>query len=592
MIRARRLRYTQAKVPLCRGGCFHVLGFLDNLDRTTLDPRELAEYQPVVRALSLAFIATALVGLAVMAHWRLLIVPLWVALVPIFLYTLHAGAALALWPNRPRLLYAQLIVTSSAVSLAYVHFIVEPIGSLAAFAQPVFYAQAFFFITPRFALAVLTLSTTGLVVLRAFETAYGLKPDLLAYPLGQAAMAGTLVILAMMFAVLWLVSDFVSKQRIKEKAARDVLDQAYQDLRVLEKSRSELLASVTHELKTPLVTVRGYVDLAIRAVNDARVKDGLVIARRSALRLQRLIEELLMAADPNKTVAQLQFSAVDIHKLLEEEVANFSAQASANGVAIVQIGAKTKDTIWADHERVGQVVSNLLSNALRFAPQDSVIEVGARALNASEMLVWVADQGPGISPAKLAHLFEEHYVRGTSSVNERGTGLGLTISKRLVMAMGGRLAVESSPEAGTTFSLTFPVRSQAAVAAEQPNRPRRALVLDDEADVLSLMEYHLRTAGYETTALQNGTAAYERAMKEDYDLLFLDVNVPGLTGVEVSRRLREAGRPGRILLFSALIRDDAERLLAEARADGFLPKPFDIEQITAVLEGRRGSAAV
>lgn len=567
-----------------------MLGFRHNLDRTILEPRELAEYEPVLRGLSLAFIAIALVSFGWMDYWRLLTVPLWVALVPVALFTLHAGVALTVCRNRPRLLYAQLIVSCSIVSLAYVHFVVEPIGTIMAFVQPVFYAEAFFFVTPRFALGVLTLSTGGLVALRFLETMYGLKPDLAAYPIGEATMAGTLVLLTMIFVVLWLLSDFVWQQRHKEKASRDVLDQAYQDLRVLEKSRSELLASVTHELKTPLVTVRGYVDLAIRAVGDSRVKDGLLIARRSALRLQRLIEELLMAADPNKTVAQLQFTAVDIHKLLEEEVANFSAQASANGVAIVQIGAKTQDTIWADPERVGQVVSNLLSNALRFAPQGSVIEVGARALNGAEVLVWVADQGPGITPEKLAHLFEEHYVRGTSGAGERGNGLGLTISKRLVMAMGGRLAVESSPEAGTTFSLTFPMRSREPVAAGRADRAPRALVLDDEADVLSLMEYHLRAAGYETTALQNGTAAYERAMKEDYDLLFLDVNVPGLTGVEVSRRLREAGRPGRILLFSALIRDDAERLLAEAHADGFLPKPFDIEQITAVLEGRRSSA--
>lgn len=568
-----------------------MLGFFDNLDRTILEPRELAEYEPIVRALSLAFIAVALVGFGIMEHWGLLVVPLWAALAPVALFTLHAGAAMALCRRRPRLLYAQLIASCALVTLAYVHFIVEPIGTITAFVQPVFYAQAFFFVTPRFALTVFTLSTTGLVFWRGFESTYGLKPDLLASPVGEATMAGTLVILAMMFAVLWLVSDFVSKQRLKERAARDVLDQAYQDLRVLEKSRSELLASVTHELKTPLVTVRGYIDLAVRAVADARIKDGLQIARRSALRLQRLIEELLLAADPNKTVAKLNFSAVDIHKLLEEEVANFSAQAAANGVAIVQIGSKAADTLWADPERVGQVVSNLLSNALRFAPQGSVIEVGARPLNTTEMLVWVADQGPGITPDKLAHLFEEHYVRGMTGGGERGTGLGLTISKRLVMAMGGRLAVESAPESGTMFSLTFPMRSQKAAGAEEADRPLRALVLDDEADVLSLMEYHLRSAGYETTALQNGTAAYERAMNEDYDLLFLDVNVPGLTGVEVSRRLREAGRPGRILLFSALIRDDAERLLAEARADGFLPKPFDIDQITAVLEGRRRTAA-
>lgn len=558
---------------------------LHNLDRRILDERELAEYEPVLRGLSVLFVVLSAGSLALLGAWGLLDVPLAAALAMPALYVVHAVAAMRLCARRPRLLYAQLIVSCAVFSLGYVHAVAEPVGTILAFIQPIYFAEALFFVTPRFALGVFALSTGGLLGLRGIEHAYALKPGLAGFPVGEAAMGGVIVMLAMSFAMLWLLSDFVWHQRQREKGAHDVLDQAYQDLRTLEKSRSELLASVTHELKTPLVTVRGYLDLGIRKIIDPAIKGGLETARRSALRLQRLIEELLLAADPNKTVAQLQFGDVDIHGLLGEEVANFSAQAAAGGVALVQIGDKGSDTIWADRERVGQVVSNLLSNALRYAPQGTVVEVGARPLNQAEMLVWVSDQGPGIRPDKLAHLFEEHYVRGFTGGVERGTGLGLTISKRLVTAMGGRMSVESDADRGTTFSITFPVRGQESGAEAAPERRRRALVLDDEADVLSLMEYHLRAAGYEPTVLQNGTAAYERAMKEDYDLLFLDVNVPGLTGVEVSRRLREAGRPGRILLFSALIRDDAERLLAEARADGFLPKPFDIDQIAAALGG-------
>src|SRR5690606_14337336 len=114
------------------------------------------------------------------------------------------------------------------------------------------------------------------------------------------------------FCVIWLLSHLMWKQKERIEASALVLEQAYQELRVLERSRSELLASVTHELKTPLVTVRGYIDLALRGELQSPIKAGLTVARRSALRLQRLIEELLIAADPQKVGADLVFSEVRI----------------------------------------------------------------------------------------------------------------------------------------------------------------------------------------------------------------------------------------------------------------------------------------
>jgi signal transduction histidine kinase/ActR/RegA family two-component response regulator len=405
-----------------------------------------------------------------------------------------------------------------------------------------------------------------------------------------AMVLGVMLLLTLCFGVIFLLSHLMWKQKERIEASTLVVDQAYQELRVSERSRSELLASVTHELKTPLVTVRGYIDLALRGELQSPVRAGLQVARRSALRLQRLIEELLIAADPKNLGAELVPGEVGLHELLGEEIANFSNQAASQNVTIIQVSDSKQDTIWADRERVGQVISNLINNALRYSPEGGVIEVGARPHSAADMLVWVSDQGKGIEPEKLKHLFEEHYVRGTEARSDRGMGLGLLICKKLVTAMGGRISVASQTGVGTTFSVTFPRKSTEKQApAMQTVRQLRALVLDDESDVLSLMEYHLVTAGYEVALFQNGTAAYESAMREEFDLLFLDVNVPGITGVEVSRRLREAGRPGRILLFSALIRNDAERLLVEARADGFLPKPFDFDQISHVLDEARAS---
>ncbi len=269
--------------------------------------------------------------------------------------------------------------------------------------------------------------------------------------------------------------------------------------------------------------------------------------------------------------------------IVEEELAGLTGFADARSVALVQIGEKSSDKVWADRERMGQVISNLISNAIKHSPRGGVVEVGVETHSHVDRVIWVRDRGEGIPPEQMQHLFEENYMRNGDSAGPKGLGLGLVICKRLVMAMGGRIWVESRVGEGTTFSVTFPARAPGLREKPDENARLRALILDDEPDVLALAEFHLSAAGYDTFLYHNGMAAYDAAMQEEFDLLLLDVNVPGLTGVEVSRRLREAGRPGRILLFSALIRDDAERLIFEARADGFLPKPFDVDEIEAKI---------
>jgi signal transduction histidine kinase/CheY-like chemotaxis protein len=554
-----------------------------DLDRTILDDNELLDYLPILRALGFFYVFGSSTGLVILGAMGLLNVPVLAALCfpgffLIYMWSIRAKALAA-----PRSYYSRLIICCSWTTLAFIPICKEPVGTLMVFIQPTYIAEAFFFATPRLGIRLFLFVAGGTLLIRTAELLAGVNQMSL---LGAGTMGVVLFTLALGFLVIWLLAYFVWQQKTKAAGDREVLDQAYQELRSLERSRSEFLSAVTHELKTPLVTVRGYIDLALRASADGGLRKGLQVARRSTLRLQRLIDELLISADPKSMPTQLKLEDVGLNDLLIEEMANFNNQAAAKEVTLIHVGEGPSDIIWADRERVGQVVSNLISNALRFSPPGSVIEVGSRPLAPHDMLVWVSDQGAGIPPEKLTHLFEEHYVRATESEGRRGMGLGLLICKRLVTAMGGRISVESSLIEGTTFSVTFPKRAK-EIGAETERKTHRALVLDDETDVLALMEYHLTAAGYEAVLMQNGTAALEKAMQEDFDLLFLDVNVPGLTGVEVSRRLREAGRPGKILLFSALIRNDAERLIVESRADGFLPKPFDFDQIDMVLSAGR-----
>jgi CheY-like chemotaxis protein len=179
----------------------------------------------------------------------------------------------------------------------------------------------------------------------------------------------------------------------------------------------------------------------------------------------------------------------------------------------------------------------------------------------------------------LPRIFEPFYSQPPHE-GTPGLGIGLTISRQIATALKGEISVESEPGQGSRFTVRLPLeRSEAANQPCLPSPVLRALVLDDEPDVLTLMQETLASFGFSVDAVRNGNMALEKATQNPYDLILLDVNVPGLTGIEVSRRIRAANRPGKILLFSALIRHDADAIIAEALADGFMPKPFNFETL-------------
>jgi signal transduction histidine kinase/CheY-like chemotaxis protein len=551
-------------------------------DRTVLDARELRDYLPALWLFFYAYLLGVTSGLALLNSLGLLNVAFWQALVIPIGFWISVIVFRRRGEPSPRRLHGYVAFGGAISAVLLVPIVQEPASTFMVFVVLPFMAHSIFVLTPRHALRLLGLVLFGVLGVRIAQMVFGADADLASYPVNVAAMLGVVWILTVTYGVLWTIAYAVWGQKRRERASQEEVERAFQDLKAIERARSEFLSSVTHDLKTPLVTIHGYLDLALRNGIDPALAQGLRVAKRNATRLQRLIEDVLSTSDAQATQSRLRFEDIPTRLILEEEMATFENQAAARGIRL-SLACSDDQSIWIDRQRIGRVISNLVDNALKFSSAGGTVEIGARAFSPTEALIWVRDEGPGISPDVIQHLFETHYMLAREDRPRAGMGIGLTISQRLVVAMGGRISVESAQGRGTTFNLVFPVRAVALPPASGVPPVRKALVLDDESDVLELMAYHLRAGGFEPVLIQNGTAAYEKAMQEDFELILLDVNVPGLTGVEVSRRLRDAGRPGRILLFSALIRNDAERLLLEARADGFLPKPFNTEQIEEIL---------
>ncbi|MDR7418529.1 MAG: ATP-binding protein [Armatimonadota bacterium] len=228
------------------------------------------------------------------------------------------------------------------------------------------------------------------------------------------------------------------------------------DLRRLERTRRELTANVSHELRTPLTSIKGFAETLLGGAmrDEGTCRHFLEIIDQEANRLVKLVDDLLDLSRLESKRLSLDLGHVRLHDVVRDAVAKMRPLAGARAL---ELRADDADiTVLADRDRLAQVLTNLVDNAIKFTGEHGHIAVGWRALD-GEVEVTVADDGPGIMPADLPHVFERFYKadRARAAV-PGGTGLGLAITKHIVEAHGGRIRVASAPGAGTTFAFTLP----------------------------------------------------------------------------------------------------------------------------------------
>lgn len=227
-----------------------------------------------------------------------------------------------------------------------------------------------------------------------------------------------------------------------------------QGLEEAQRQRQALVADVAHELRTPLTVLRGYLE-ALRDGLAAPDPDTLGVIHGEAVHLQQLVDDLQDLAQADAAELALQCAPLDIGEILESVAAGFALQAGTKGVRI-EVASGEAAPVAADRRRIAQIIHNLLANALRYTPTGGEIRLTAES-SASSVRVEVTDTGVGIPAEHLPHIFERFYRVDPSRTRETGgSGLGLTIAKRIVEAHGGTMGVSSTVGAGTCFWFTLP----------------------------------------------------------------------------------------------------------------------------------------
>jgi CheY-like chemotaxis protein len=344
--------------------------------------------------------------------------------------------------------------------------------------------------------------------------------------------------------------------------------------------------------------VLGLLGLVLEGPLSRKQRERATIALASAQSLLEILNDILDFSKLEANQIRLFEAEVAIRPLVAEVIELMAANAAQKGLALsYQVSAGVPSAVVGDEVRLRQVLTNLVSNAIKFTESgEVVVRVDYAPAGGGELRVEVADTGIGIAAEQHDRIFQE-FVQADNSLTRRvgGTGLGLAICKQLVELMGGTIGVRSVPGMGSTFS--FSVKASPVTVAPEaepepaapgpaPLSPLRVLLAEDNATNRYLIRAYLRGAGHQIVCVGNGTEAVAAAATGDFDVVLMDVQMPEIDGLSAARSIRELpGRPAAvpiIALTANAMPSDREACFAAGMTD-YISKPIDVAMLHAAL---------
>jgi signal transduction histidine kinase/HAMP domain-containing protein/ActR/RegA family two-component response regulator len=363
--------------------------------------------------------------------------------------------------------------------------------------------------------------------------------------------------------VVWTVHDMTERAR-------------------LERAKSEFVATASHELRSPLTSIKGFAELLERAPENmsARQREFTGIIHKSTDRLVDLVNDLLDVARIEAGHVEINRRPIDVGEAVREVTELLGPRIAAKHQRLSLHVAPALPLAIADSSRVRQIVANLVTNAHQYTEEGGAIDVRVEGDHASVRIA-VRDSGVGMTEAEVAHVFERFFRGPRTNASSPGTGLGLSIVKSLVELHHGEIELESEPGSGSTFRVSLP----AAVplpASEQTQaivRGRRVLIVDDEQEIAELIQGQLTPMEVRTTIASSGEAALEQLRTGRYDAVTLDILMPGMDGFEVLRQIRADPELRDIPIVFVSVFSGRQELAGE----WVVAKPIDADELREVL---------
>jgi signal transduction histidine kinase/CheY-like chemotaxis protein len=400
-------------------------------------------------------------------------------------------------------------------------------------------------------------------------------------------------------AVLLTLADQVAIA-IDNARSYELAQQAINEMRELDRLKSQFLANMSHELRTPLNSIIGFSRVIIKGIDGPVTElqeQDLSAIYNSGQHLLRLINDILDLSKIDAGKMELAFDDVSIEELIQTVVPTVSGLIKDKPIQIIQKVDPNIPTLRADAMRLRQVLINLISNAAKFTDEGTITisaEIQPKANGQSEVIIKVTDTGSGIAPEDRNKLFQPFsQVDASPTRKTGGTGLGLSISRRLVELHGGVIDVISEVGQGSTFFFTLPLPQVAEKRIPDSSRPADKIILtiDDDRQVIGLYERFLQPQGYQVIALTDPSQAVERARQLKPYAITLDVMMPGRDGWTVLSELKNNPDTRDIPVIVCSILEEDEKGFSLGASD-YLVKPILEEDLLKSISRLNGAGDI
>jgi signal transduction histidine kinase/BarA-like signal transduction histidine kinase len=377
-------------------------------------------------------------------------------------------------------------------------------------------------------------------------------------------------------------------------------------------AKSQFLANMSHEIRTPLAAVMGFAELIANGVaSEEERKECAAAVKRNSHLLMRLIDDILDLSKIEANKLELERTIFDLGDLLRDVESTMSFRARENGVTLkFTLPIEQNSYYAADSVRIKQALLNIIGNAIKFSPQGGNVTVtaGIKAEDSSKedhverLVIAVTDEGIGLTRDQSERLFKP-FTQADTSTKRRfgGSGLGLTISREIARATGGDVRLISSESGkGSCFEVEFlierstiPKNSKTLILnnefefqTDNKNslKGRQILAVDDSPDNLALISLFLKDSGAEITFAENGFKAIAEAAKKNFDLILMDVQMPGMDGHEATSQIRSLNFKNPIIALTAHALRSEHDKCKESGCDSVLTKPISRTKLMKELK--------
>ncbi len=354
--------------------------------------------------------------------------------------------------------------------------------------------------------------------------------------------------------------------------------------------KTQFLASLNHEVRTPLTGIVGMTDLLLETALSQEQREYVDAARHCAGDLLAIFNKTLEFSDLSSGRVILERHEFHLPEVLRNAVSAHVPAARDKGLKLsCRLPLNLPETAVGDAVRLGQLVFYMVENAVKFTERGKVqVLVAAHVKDARLQLnIKVQDTGIGIAPDKLEMVFESfRQLDGGLARAYGGLGLGLPLVQKLTLLMGGHVSVESQPGVGSEFSVTIPLEQAGGLKARGSNPQRRILLVEDDEVACKVVSHILKRAGYALQRASSGLEAIQTASANRYDLILMDLQMPGMDGLKTTARIRDlpeyASTP--IVALTVNVTAEHRRMCFASGMQAFVPKPVQAEELLSVLK--------